>query len=158
MGSGIDSFENEIEKVFTQTRGEIQITAYSINTRAPKLFDLMLTALRNGCIIKLIVFRFDKLKNHVKKKLLDLEQKAGFLLYKYTPDKDDAEDALHAKIIVAKREKAILGSANLSWRGLVTNHEVGVVLYGDAAADVANLVDRLIEKNPKIKQIGSKAK
>lgn len=158
IGNGIESFETEIEKIFKETRGEIQIVAYSISSHAPQLFDLLFTAVKNGCLIKLIVFKFDDLKSSSKNLLLKLEQSKGFLLYKYVPNNDDDKDALHAKMIVANRKKALIGSANLSWRGLVTNHEIGVILYGSAAVDAANLVDRLIEKSPRIKQIGGKAK
>lgn len=157
MGRGIDSIEKEIDVLFSEARREVQIVTYSISMRAPELLGLMEMVLKNGAIIKLIVNNFDNLGIGIRERLLELEKTEGFLLFKYTPKKDNDEDALHAKIIVADRRMALLGSANLSWRGLVSNHEIGVVLYGDAACTVADLVDRLIEKNHQVVQIGTKA-
>ena len=156
MGHGIDSIESEMERMFSNARREIQVVTFSISTRAPELFKMIKLALKNGVIIKMIVNNFDHLHHNIREKLLEMKKSEGFLLYKYVPKKGDDEDALHAKIIVADRNIAILGSANLSWRGLVSNHEIGVVLHDRTASDVANLVDLLIEKNIQVKQIGIK--
>ncbi len=157
MGRGIDSIEKEVTDIFSNARTEIQIMAYSISTRAPELFDLMKLALKNGVTIKLVVNDFDGIKEYTKKKLLKLEASKKFSLFGYVPNKNNNEDALHAKIIVGDRNVAILGSANLSWRGMVSNYEIGVVLHGDVASDVANLVDTLIYKSPQVVPIGAKA-
>jgi cardiolipin synthase len=40
---------------------------------------------------------------------------------------------LHAKVICADERIAVIGSSNLSFRGLVSNYELGVVVRGEPA-------------------------
>ncbi|WP_405389142.1 DISARM system phospholipase D-like protein DrmC [Streptomyces sp. NBC_01102] len=56
-------------------------------------------------------------------------------------DGDDARTSLHAKVIAADRHTALLGSANLTGRGLSRNVEIGVILRDSRA--VGRLVDHL---------------
>lgn len=50
---------------------------------------------------------------------------------------------LHAKIIVVDREDALVGSANLTWKGLVGNHELAIVISGKTASSIGTLLDKL---------------
>jgi len=50
---------------------------------------------------------------------------------------------LHAKLIVVDRSIALVGSSNLSWKGLILNHELAVLIEGPTAAKVGNLIDVL---------------
>jgi phosphatidylserine/phosphatidylglycerophosphate/cardiolipin synthase-like enzyme len=50
---------------------------------------------------------------------------------------------LHAKVIVADRKKAILGSANFSWGGMSSHYEIGVLLEGKDAWTLSELVDEI---------------
>jgi cardiolipin synthase len=51
---------------------------------------------------------------------------------------------LHAKVIIMDRQKAVVGSSNLSRRGLLTNYELALLVEGTAATSVASVVDRLL--------------
>jgi len=50
---------------------------------------------------------------------------------------------LHAKVIVADRKKAILGSANFSWGGMSSHYEIGVLIEGKDARTLSELVDEI---------------
>lgn len=50
---------------------------------------------------------------------------------------------LHAKVLVADRKSAVVGSANLSWGGMVTNNEVALLVQDNSAWTLASLIDRL---------------
>ncbi len=50
---------------------------------------------------------------------------------------------LHAKVIVADRKKAVLGSANFSWGGMSAHYEIGVLLEGKDAWTLSKLVDEV---------------
>ena len=50
---------------------------------------------------------------------------------------------LHAKVIVADRKKAILGSANFSWGGMSSHYEIGVLVEGKDARTLSELVDEI---------------
>jgi len=57
---------------------------------------------------------------------------------------DQSTEGLHAKAVVVDRRVALIGSANLSFRGMVGAHEMAVILRGPSAALVAGSIDRLI--------------
>lgn len=48
----------------------------------------------------------------------------------------------HAKAVVIDRKRALIGSANFTWGGMAINHEIGVLLKGKYAWDIASLIDR----------------
>jgi len=54
------------------------------------------------------------------------------------------EGDLHAKVIVIDRRLALVGSSNLSRRGLLTNHELALVVEGPAVAEIGRAMDRLL--------------
>lgn len=65
-----------------------------------------------------------------------------FFLYDFS---SEGWSDLHAKVIVADRSKAVVGSSNLSRRGMLTNYELAVLVEGNAAVTVAKAVDRLFD-------------
>lgn len=56
----------------------------------------------------------------------------------------DPAEELHAKIVVADRARVFPGSPNLSRHGLLLNYELGVVIEGPPAAEVARVIDLLL--------------
>ena len=51
---------------------------------------------------------------------------------------------MHAKAIVFDRNIAVVGSTNLSFNGLVANHEIAVMIEGPAVMKVVEAIDRLL--------------
>jgi cardiolipin synthase len=50
---------------------------------------------------------------------------------------------LHAKVLVVDRSIALVGSANLSFHGMVSNHEMALVVRGPTAEVIAERFDML---------------
>ena len=66
-----------------------------------------------------------------------------FHLYDFGSEAD-----LHAKLIVVDREKALIGSSNLSWNGEVANYELAILIEDNNEANkIASTADRLINSN-----------
>jgi len=61
--------------------------------------------------------------------------------YEYVDD--DAWTTFHAKIVVADRHQAYLGTANLTHKGLEDNLELGVIFRDETVNDLADLVGAL---------------
>ena len=142
MGGGIGSIESAMEQLFQNAADELLLTVYSISTRTDLLFDLLDTVLSRGVQTKMVINRFEKQPRGVIRRLRDLaETYPHFLLHNFS---GDSESDLHAKAIVADRKTAIVGSSNLSWRGMVTNYELAILVEGDTAIAVAQVVDRLL--------------
>lgn len=52
--------------------------------------------------------------------------------------------ALHAKLLVADREDALITSANLTYHGFERNLEMGIRVTGRAAAEIHDQIHQLI--------------
>ena len=68
-----------------------------------------------------------------------------FAIFSYDHENDLAN--LHAKVVVVDRAQALIGSANFSERGLANNYELGMVVSGSDAVEVARPLDILISSN-----------
>jgi hypothetical protein len=55
-----------------------------------------------------------------------------------------ANETFHAKVLLADETLAYVGSANLLWSSEAASLEAGVVIEGDAAAQVARLLDGVL--------------
>lgn len=142
MGAGVGSIETAMRQLFQDAKREILLTVYAITNGADMLFGWLELALSRGVEIKMVVNRLDELNPVVNNKLRQLDNAyPHFHLYNFTSD--EYVD-LHAKLIVVDRKKAIVGSSNLSRRGLLTNYELALTVEGKTATEVASVVDRLI--------------
>lgn len=143
MGSGVGSIESALEQIFREAENEIIITAYAISSGADLLLDWMEGALGRGIKIRLIINRRQGQPPGVINRLSALARNYSHLrLYDFTAD---GEADLHAKVVVADRCVALVGSSNLSRRGLLNNHEIAVLIRGGAANTVAGVVEKLFD-------------
>lgn len=141
MGSGIGSIESALERLFREAQQEIALTAYSISSGTDRLFDWLEAAITRGVQVRLIINRLNNQPPDVVTRLRQLARTySHFHLYDFIAE-GDAD--LHAKTIVVDRRLALVGSSNLSRRGLFTNHELAIFLQDSAATDVARALDLL---------------
>jgi len=142
MGSGIGSIESAIGDLLGNAQREILLTAYAIG-QADRIFDLLESALARGVRVMMVVNRPAKQHLSVQHRLEYLSNKyAHFHLYPFQPDEKQGD--LHAKVLVADRQAALIGSSNLSYSGMVINHELAVLLRGTEASRIAEVIDGLI--------------
>lgn len=141
MGGGIGSIESALERLFREAEQEIVLTAYTISSSTDRLFNWLETVLTRGVQVRMIINRLNTQPPEVVGRLHQLVSiYPHFHLYNFV---SEGEGDLHAKAIVADRRLALVGSSNLSRRGLLTNHELAVLVYNVAAADVARALDLL---------------
>ncbi|MBA3532202.1 MAG: endonuclease [Ardenticatenales bacterium] len=144
MGGGVGSIESAIQQLFQEAEQEILLTVYALTNGADMLFEWLEMALIRGVEIKMAINRIDEKTADVRAQLIQLaDLYPHFYLCNFTSD--DQID-LHAKLIVVDRRKAIVGSSNLSRRGLLTNYELAVLIEGPTATEIANVVDRLLSR------------
>lgn len=144
MGSGLGSIESALYRLFTQANDEIVIVAYSISSATPLLFQQLVAVLQRGIRVRLLINRFSNQPASVQQYMQGLRQRFPHLIqiYSFMPQSEEAD--LHAKIMLVDRYYALVGSANLSLRGLMDNHELGVVIEGAGATDIARAIDMLL--------------
>ena len=71
-----------------------------------------------------------------------MERYQHFQLYNFL---GEAGSSLHAKAIVVDHRAALIGSSNMSRRGLLANHELALLVDGEPAATAGRAMDALIE-------------
>lgn len=144
LGKGLRSIWSLVKETFNGAEGEIQIAAYAIgeNSDEYEFFDLLKGVLARGIRVLLIVNRLGRQRESVRKTLLALATRYSNLVLKDFSPQDGRED-LHAKIVVVDHSTAIVGSANLSFKGMVANHEIVVRISGKTAYTIGELLNRL---------------
>jgi cardiolipin synthase len=144
MGSGIGSIESAIEDLLENAQHEILLTAYSIG-KADRIFDLLESALARGVRVRIVVNRFSEQYDSIQHILERLQKKyPHFHLYPFQPDGERGD--LHAKVLVVDRKRALVGSSNLSYNGMILNHELAVLIEGQDASAIGMTIDKLIGK------------
>lgn len=142
MGSGVGSIESAIERLLAEARNEILLTAYSIGN-ADRIFELLGSALARGVRVRMVVNRLSEQHESVQRRLERLRQKyPHFFLLPFEPGEERGD--LHAKVLVVDRQRALVGSSNLSYNGMVLNHELAVLIEGKEASEIARVIDRLL--------------
>ena len=141
---GIQGTGPVIEELIKSSKKEIQIMAYVISLHASKFLEHLEESLQKEVKVTIILNRLDEQDDKIKKKIRKMKRRYPKL--KVINFTDPFGGDLHAKVIVADRKRAVIGSANFSWHGMSHNYEVGVHLEGDSAWKLGKLVDDLVEK------------
>lgn len=143
MGSGIGSVDTALEELISSARNELLVLAYSITDGASDLLQLIRSRLADGVRVTIVVDNLADQFHHTMAQLRRMKDDYPSHCHVYGfSGSDDAH--LHAKVIIADRERAMVGSANLSWHGLVTNHELCVMIDGQAVRELAQATDKLL--------------
>jgi phosphatidylserine/phosphatidylglycerophosphate/cardiolipin synthase-like enzyme len=142
---GVRSVEQLTLDVLDHTERELLVTGYSLRASAARFWDHLANRLRAGVVCRMAVNNVGGQPSDVQRLLhgFGREFGEGFALYDFPPS-DDRLAGLHAKVIVADRSVALVGSANLTFHGMAMAHELAVRLRGAAAAEVAYRVDDLL--------------
>jgi len=148
MGAGVESVESAVENMLRTAQNEIMVVAYAIGMGASPLLDRLAEVCERGVSVCFVVNRLDAQTPDARERLGKCAGLLDFRLYDFRPLRPDED--LHAKIMVADRERALVGSSNLSWRGLVTNHELALLVQGKAASEVASTIDRLLNDRHRV--------
>jgi phosphatidylserine/phosphatidylglycerophosphate/cardiolipin synthase-like enzyme len=150
MGGGVISVQSAIEELFNNANKEILIGIYEITSGADDFLKKLGVCLARGIRVRMVINRYNDKPPFVKKKIACLIRKYPYFEVLNFQPETESED-LHAKIIVIDRDKALVGSANLTWRGLVGNHELAVIVHGPVASRIASLFDKLCQDSRVIK-------
>jgi phosphatidylserine/phosphatidylglycerophosphate/cardiolipin synthase-like enzyme len=143
MGSGLGSIESALYHLFARADNEVLIVAYAIGSTTTTFFQQLVHLLQRGIRVRMVMNRFSLQPLAVQQKLIALQKDQAHLLQlvSFAPQSEEAD--LHAKVIVVDRDMALVGSANLSHRGFLDNHELSVIVEGAAAAEIARAIDVL---------------
>lgn len=123
---------------------EIHVLAYAISAEGMRVVDLLEEGLGRGVRVSLVVNKMHEMSGPVADALLTLNGKYNRLVLGSFVDPGGWD--LHAKVLVADREAAIIGSANMSRRGMAENIEIGVLIRDRSCWKLAEMIDGLAER------------
>jgi phosphatidylserine/phosphatidylglycerophosphate/cardiolipin synthase-like enzyme len=143
MGSGFGSIDSALEDIIASAQKELTILAYSMSDGADGLLLSICERLSDGVRVTMVVDRLTDQYGRVPVRLLEMakDYPSNCLIYDFSAE---SNVHLHAKAVIADRQRAIVGSANLSWHGLVSNHELALRVDGPAVGEIARAVDLLL--------------
>lgn len=142
IGGGIGSIETGLRDLLAGADREVLLITYSITSGSNRLIGWMQDALNRGVMVKMVV---NHPANQPPATMNRLQNLAGeyphFQLYSF---KSNGGADLHAKAVIADQTSALVGSYNLSKRGLLHNHELAILFEGPVVEDLVRLFTALI--------------
>lgn len=144
IGGGIPSVERMLLELISGAAREIQLTAYSITSGSGRVLAALEDALATGIRCVLLVNDFDQQPASVRMTVGKLVAQFPTLAEVHDWPGGSESEGLHAKVVVADRAVALVGSANLTARGLITAHELAVVVRGPSAELIGGAIDRVV--------------
>ena len=139
---GLRAIESVMQEIILSANRELQVVAYVITPQADQILALLRQAAERGVTVTFLVNKLDAQNEKVRLELLQLQK--NYPRVKVVDFHDKEGRQLHAKVVIADRKSAVIGSANFSWGGMVGNYEIGVLIVGDAAWKLAQVIDRLV--------------
>lgn len=115
-----------IEELISKATKHIVITGYAISEHFDEIMEILNVKSKQGVLVELFINDYEKVKIHLDK--IEHSNKNFFRVYKFIEKEEDKMASLHAKTVIVDREKALISSANLSYHGMVSNIEIGVLV------------------------------
>ena len=143
-GRGFRAIEPVMGELIRSAQEEIHIAAYVLTPSALSLLGLIEGALKRGVRVTAIINNLEQQPHGVTARLQMMAESFSHMRLSSISSREGGQ--LHAKVLVADRKVAVMGSANLTWGGLVTNHELALLISGDAAWHLASLIDILMSQ------------
>ena len=133
----------------TARRRLVLISPYLEETGIGHLQISLLDALARGVELVVVGHELRNLASMGAAALEDLRRESSGLdgrLVVYT-GRNDVNVLLHSKAVIADQAQLLVGSANLTGKGLSTNLEAGALLGAQAALEAERVLAALIEQN-----------
>jgi phosphatidylserine/phosphatidylglycerophosphate/cardiolipin synthase-like enzyme len=147
LGGGVAAVERTMADLIASAKQEVVLTAYSMTLGSERIWEELARALATGVRCTLVIDRYEQQDEEARMLLgrLATTYPATMQMFEFVPMDD--RDGLHAKVVVVDRGAALIGSANLSHRGLVSAHELSVVVEGPTAGQIVEQVERLLRSH-----------
>jgi phosphatidylserine/phosphatidylglycerophosphate/cardiolipin synthase-like enzyme len=144
LGSGIPSVEQQMLSLVREAQREVRLCAYSITSGAMPLLREIDEVVSQGVTATVIVNAIREQPIDVRSYMTERARHVSgrWKVLDFAPVGNQTD--LHAKLLTVDRSVALIGSANMSFRGMVSNHEMAVVVRGPTAATICERFDMLI--------------
>lgn len=146
MGMGAGSIQTAVEELLNSAEFEVTAVTYSITLGAEGFLAGIEACLERGIRVALIINRIDSQNTQAISTIKSMIARfPSFAVFDFV---DPKGADLHSKLLVVDRIHAVVGSANLSWNGMVRNHELALLIDDPTdAAIIAETADRLFRSD-----------
>jgi phosphatidylserine/phosphatidylglycerophosphate/cardiolipin synthase-like enzyme len=143
VGGGAGAIERRLANLIAEAERELVLAVYVMSRGPARVWSALEKAIDGGISCTLVADRLDSQDPEMRKRLQALRDRhrPTFRVLDFVGETD--RDHLHAKIVVADRRRALIGSANLTAHGLLLGHELAVCIDGPAAEEIAARIDML---------------
>jgi phosphatidylserine/phosphatidylglycerophosphate/cardiolipin synthase-like enzyme len=143
LGGGARAIERTLIQLIETAQRELVLAVYAMSAGPAQVWEALERAIDGGVSCTLLINRLTS-QNHVMNERLQAlraRHSSTFRLLDFVGETE--RDHLHAKIVVADRRRALVGSANLTAHGMLFAHELAVVIDGPTAEQIAARVEML---------------
>ena len=148
--SSVKGTSSEMEKMMADPNiEELQVLSYDITVHATEFLKLLRGVIERG-VNTTMIYNIHNKKEMKKKFRADAIQELKKLSSKHThfnfiPFSIKGK-ILHAKVVIADRRRAYVGSSNFTWGGMSKNYEVGLIVGENESYTLSKLVDALLPR------------
>ena len=151
VGDEFGSIQTAVEQAIDCADHEIVLVIYALSTAVDATLQKVGDALERGVAARIVVNRFADQHPAAQRSLRALLAEYEHLRVFDFRDRSEAD--LHAKFLVVDHKVAIVGSANLSWRGLVSNHELAILIDDQPLVDSVLAAAGRMLRSPMISEL-----
>jgi len=143
LGSGAGAIERTLTELIETAERELILAVYAMSSGPGRIWDALEQAIDGGISCTLVADRLESQARDVRERLRAVRDRhpATFKILDFVGETD--HDHLHAKIAVADRRRALVGSANITAHGMLLAHELAVRIDGPVAEEIAARIDTL---------------
>lgn len=141
MNMGVRSVQSALKDLLLGANQEILLCAYSVTGGADEILEELENSLKRGVQLKGVFNRFYHQNPEIQEYFLYLVSNYSYCqIYNF----NHPHQELHSKLIVVDRQISLIGSANLSLRGMKYNYELGVIVNGTEVITISKCFDNLL--------------
>lgn len=121
-----------LKEIIMSAHRSITLTGYSISDHFDELLNIINLKSKQGVQVELFLNDYESMKQVFND--IDIKNKSFFKVYNYAGIEGDDMASLHAKTLIVDEQKVFISSANLSYHGMISNIEIGVLIDSKSKA------------------------
>ena len=143
LGGGAGAIERKLIELIETAQRELVLAVYAMSAGPTLVWEALERAIDGGVSCTMVIDHLISQNGVTQERLQALRARHSSTFHLLDFVGEVESDHLHAKIVVADRRHALVGSANLTVHGMLLAHELAVVIDGPTAEQIAARVEML---------------
>jgi phosphatidylserine/phosphatidylglycerophosphate/cardiolipin synthase-like enzyme len=142
-----------LKEAIMSAQRSITLTGYSISDHFDELLNLINQKSKQGVSVELFLNNYEDMKQVFND--IDIKNKSFFKVFNYSGVEGDDMASLHAKTLVVDQKRVFISSANLSYHGMISNIEIGVLIESQEKANQILDIFKELKRTKKFSQVNN---